>query len=181
MSDTSTEPGSRPEREDAASRMQAGQAEARQRTPGDGNGGTTSTATMHPASVARLFRQVVDDVTLLVRSEMQLATSEVANAIDEAKAGAGAAIGGGAVMYAGVLFLLAAATLGLAEIMPGWAAALIVGGVVTLIGLIMFMTGRSKVQPESFTPRHTMDSLRKDRDMVGRQTHPDERVETGNA
>ncbi len=128
---------------------------------------TTTTTT----SVARLLRQLVDDVTLLVRKELALATSEISHSIDEAKTGAGAVVGGGAVMYAGLLFLLAAATLGLAEVMPGWLAALIVGGVVTLIGVIMFLGGKRKIQPGSFTPQRTADALRKDRDMIERQTH----------
>jgi hypothetical protein len=74
------------------------------------------------------------------------------------------------VLYAGGLFLLAAATLGLAEVMPGWAAALIVGGVVSLIGLIMLQVGKNKVRPRHFLPERLGEALRKDKDVIGRQT-----------
>jgi len=122
-----------------------------------------------PTSFGHLLSQLVEDVAVLVRKELALATSEVSHSIDQAKAGAGAAVGGGAVLYAGVLFLLLAATFGLAEIMPPWAAALIVGGVVTLIGLVMYRGGKSKLEAQSFKPDRTARSVRKDADMIERQ------------
>ena len=122
-------------------------------------------------SVGRLLSRLVDDVSVLVRKELALATSEVSHSIDQAKTGAGSAIAGGAVLYAGVLFLLLAATFGLAEVMPPWAAALIVGGVVTLVGLIMFQSGKKKMQASSFTPDRAARSVRKDADMIERQRH----------
>lgn len=123
-----------------------------------------------PGTIGKLLSKLVDDVALLVRKELALATSEVNQSIDQAKTGVTSIVSGGAVLYAGVLFLLLAATLGLAEVMPGWTAALIVGGVVSLIGLIMVKTGSNKVQPKSFAPDRTARAVRQDADMIGRQT-----------
>lgn len=122
-----------------------------------------------PRTVGRLVRELVDDVATLVRKELALASSEISHSIDAAKAGAGAAVAGGAVLYAGLLFLLLAATFGLAEVVPAWAAALIVGGVVTLVGFILFQSGKSKMQPGSFAPNRTSRSLHKDKEMLERQ------------
>ncbi|MFU8817205.1 MAG: phage holin family protein [Pseudomonadales bacterium] len=118
-------------------------------------------------SVAQLLRRLVDDVATLLRKEMALATSEISHSIDDAKQGAASMVIGGAILYLGLVFLLLSATLGLAQVMPGWAAALIVGGVVALIGVILLMTGRNKVQP---SVHRTSDAMRKDRDMIERQS-----------
>lgn len=142
-----------------------------QQTP---NEAETVTGTYRPSgqasTVPHLLRQLLDDASVLIRKEIALASSEITHAVDQAKQGAVGLVSGSAVLYAGVLFLLAAATLGLAEVVPGWAAALIVGGVVSLIGLIMLQTGKKKVQPRNFAPHRTGEALRKDRDMIERQT-----------
>jgi uncharacterized membrane protein YqjE len=122
-------------------------------------------------SVPRLLRHLVDDVAVLLRKELALAASEVSRSVDDAKKGISSLVGGGAVLYAGFIFLLLAATLGLAEVVEPWLAALIVGGVVAIIGLVMLQAGRKKMQAQNFSLDHTADSLRKDREMVvGRST-----------
>jgi xanthine/uracil permease len=94
----------------------------------------------------------------------------VKQSVNDAKQGAVSLASGGGVLYAGLLFLLLAAMLGLAEVMPAWLAALIVGGVVVIIGLVMVKSGSSKLQPSSFSPDRTAESMRKDKEMVARQT-----------
>lgn len=138
------------------------EAEIRAREPGY--------RTEESSSVGNLLSRLVDDVSILLRKELALATAEVNQSINQAKAGVGSMASGGAVLYAGVLFLLLAATFGLAEVMPEWAAALIVGGVVTLIGLVMFSAGKRKMSAANFTPDRAARSMRKDADMIGRQT-----------
>jgi hypothetical protein len=120
-------------------------------------------------SAADLLKQLLGDVTLLFRKELALAASEVSQSVDAAKTGAVSMATGGAVLYAGILFLLGALTLWLATMMASWLAALIVGGVVTVIGLIMVMTGKKRVSASNFKPERTMDSLRKDKNAVERQ------------
>lgn len=132
---------------------------------------TEYTSRRDASSVGRLLTQLVDDVAVLIRKELALAGSEVSHSIEQAKAGVGGLVGGGAVLYAGMLFLLLAATLGLAEVMPAWAAALIVGGAVSLVGLIMFQGGKSRMQPSAFTPDRTKRAVRDDAEMIRRQTH----------
>ena len=48
---------------------------------------------------------------------------------------------------------------------------LIVGGGITLVGVIMLVTGRSKLQPDAIAPRRTAEALRKDTQMVKGVTH----------
>lgn len=122
----------------------------------------TADAQAHSASLTTLMKQLANDVTSLFTKEIALAKVEMSHSVNEAKTGMVSLVTGGSVLFAGFLFLLAAATIGLANIMQPWLAALIVGGVVTLIGLIMVSAGKKTLQASSFTPRQTLNSLNKD-------------------
>lgn len=118
------------------------------------------------AKVYGLVKHLVDDVALLFRKELALGASEVTKSVNDTKKGIAGLLSGSMVLNSGFIFLLAAATLGLAQIMEAWLAALIVGAVVTIIGLVMVQSGKKKFQASSFRPDRTMDELRKDRETV---------------
>jgi hypothetical protein len=120
--------------------------------------------------VTSLLRSLAGDAATLTRKEVALARSEVARAISDLKTGIVSAATGGSVLYAGFLFLLLSATLGLATVMEGWLAALIVGAVVAVIGMILVGTGKKKLEAENFRPDRTVDAMRKDQDMIQRRT-----------
>jgi hypothetical protein len=120
-------------------------------------------------SATDLLRQLLADVTVLLRKELALAGSEISQSVDQAKNGVMSLAAGGAVLYAGVLFLLGAVTFWLATKMPAWTAALIVGAIVTIVGFIMLQAGKKRVAASSLTPERTVDSLRKDTDALRRQ------------
>jgi xanthine/uracil permease len=109
------------------------------------------------------------EVSTLFRKEIALAKAEVSEAASEAKAGAISLVAGGAILFAAVLVLLAAIVLLLAERMDPWLAALIVAVVVAVIGFVMIQSGKKKLDPSSFRPERTQDSLRKDKEMVQRR------------
>jgi hypothetical protein len=108
----------------------------------------------------------MEDLTTLFRQEMALATAELTGALTKATAGIVSIATGGAVLFAGFLGLLAAAVLGLANVMEPWLAALIVGGVVTVIGIVMVLIGKKALDPETLKPQRTAESLRKDKDVL---------------
>jgi uncharacterized membrane protein YqjE len=120
-------------------------------------------------SAGDLLRQLLGDVTILFRKELALAASEVSQSVDQAKHGVQGMITGGAVLYAGLLFLLAALTLWLMTMMTAWMAALIVGAGVTLIGILMLAAGKKRMSATSLAPERTLASLRKDKHAVERQ------------
>jgi uncharacterized membrane protein len=122
------------------------------------------------ATVTTLLRDLANDASELVRKEVALARGEIGHAISELKTGTVSLAAGGGVLYAGLLFLLLAATFGFATVMPFWLAALIVGAVVTLIGYIMVRSGQKRFQADHFKPDRTAESLRKDREMLERRT-----------
>ena len=55
----------------------------------------------------------------------------------------------------GAIYLIQAAIYALALIMPGWLAALIVGGLIAIIGLVMLKSGQKKLQADKLTPHRT--------------------------
>jgi drug/metabolite transporter (DMT)-like permease len=128
-----------------------------------------SSADERGRSAGDLLRQLLGDVTVLFRKELALAASEVSQSVDQAKHGVQSMITGGAVLYAGALFLLAAITLWLMTMMAAWLAALIVGAAVTLIGIVMLASGKKRVGATELAPERTIASLRKDKHAVERQ------------
>ncbi len=120
-------------------------------------------------STADLLRRLLDDAATLIHKELALVKTEVSEALSEAKVAAISMATGGAVLFAGILVLLAAAVLGLAHVVADWMAALIVGGIVAIIGFVMIQGGKKKLEPSAFKPDRTQNALRKDKEMMQRR------------
>lgn len=120
-------------------------------------------------STADLLRRLIDDLSTLVRKELALARAEITHSVSEAKIGITGVATGGAVLYTGILALVTAAILALAEVMPAWGAALIVGAVLGIVGYAMLSSGRKKLRPANLKPEQTQESLRKDKHMFERR------------
>jgi hypothetical protein len=122
-------------------------------------------------STPNLLRRLVDDVGTLFAQELALFKAETSRSVAELKTGATSVALGGAVLFLGGIFLLLAAVYGLSNVMDPWLAALIVGGVVTVIGIVMLATGRRKLEPTAMAPRRTAAALRKDTQMIKGVSH----------
>jgi len=122
-----------------------------------------------PRTMTGLLRRLLNEVSTLFGKEVALAKAEVTEAFSEAKAAAISMASGGAVMFAGVLVLLAAAVLALRLVVADWLAALIVGGIVTAIGYLMIHSGKKKLEPTTFKPERTQHSLQQDKEMLQRR------------
>jgi len=117
-------------------------------------------------STPSLLRRLVDDVGSLFAQELALLKSETTRSVGELKAAAISVAMGGAVAFMGAFFLLLSAVYGLSNVVDPWLAALIVGGVVTLIGIVMLSAGSKKLEPATMAPRRTAAALRKDTEMI---------------
>lgn len=127
----------------------------------------------HPASdasVGVLLRELAHEVPSLVTKEIALAKSEARESMRATKAGIAAVATGGAVAMAGLVALTFAAVFALSEVIAPWAAALIVGAVVMLIGYVMVQAGKKKFAAESLRPERTMHSLNKDKNAIRGRT-----------
>jgi uncharacterized membrane protein YqjE len=118
------------------------------------------------SSVGGLLRQLTHEVPSLVTKELALAKAELSESIRATKAGAASVASGGAVLLGGFIILLMSAVYGLSNVMEPWLAALIVGGVVVVIGLVMVSAGKKKFEASSFKPERTINSVSKDKEAV---------------
>jgi hypothetical protein len=108
-----------------------------------------------------LLSELWENSEKLVRQEFQLALSELDDRIDKAKMALMSAAIGGAVIYAGVLAIVAALILLLAEVMAPWLAALIVGAVAAIGGVLLLQKAK-KAKPENLKLERTARSIRRD-------------------
>jgi hypothetical protein len=140
-----------------------------------GNGGRASSVYVGPeydeqtkddVSVSHLLRQLSREVTDLFSKEAALARAELRESVHDAKVGLVGMTTGGIVLLAGIIVLCMAAVYGIATVMEIWLAALIVGGAVTVIGLIMFAGGKSKLSSENLRPQHTLGAVKEDRNAL---------------
>lgn len=121
-------------------------------------------------SLGELFAALASDTSTLVRQEVELAKTEMTQKVTRVGRDAGTIGAGGAVAYAGFLVLLAAATLGLGELMPLWLSALIVGAVVVGIGYVVVQRGLQGLKRADLTPHETIQTLKEDTQWAKEQT-----------
>ena len=98
---------------------------------------------MQERSIGVLFGQLSQDMSLLVRHEVQLARTEMAEKLSRLTTNLISVGAGGFVAYLGGLALMAALILAvrdLANISLAWSA-LIVGGITAIIGYVMLQRG----------------------------------------
>ncbi|MFZ7127692.1 MAG: phage holin family protein [Desulfobacterales bacterium] len=117
-------------------------------------------------SISSLFSTLLGDVTQLFRQEVLLAKTEITEKINQAASGGISLAVGGAVVFAGFLVLLHAAVLALSNVVAPWLSALIVGGVVVIVGVVFLMKGRSNLKSRNLAPTRTTASLRRDKDLA---------------
>ena len=121
-------------------------------------------------SLPDLFADLITQLTTLFRKEVQLARAEASEKISEAVAAVGFMIGGAVLLIAALVLLLQAAVDGLVNLglNRAWAA-LIVGGVVLLIGIVLVWLGSNRLKAENLAPRKTVDQLQRDAAMAKEQ------------
>jgi hypothetical protein len=112
--------------------------------------------------VGGLLSDLARQFTLLLRQEMALARAEIVGKIGQLGSASGLVAAGGLFAFAGFLYLLAAATLGLGKVVEMWLAALIVGGVVFVLGLGLTLLGRARLRASNLVPLRTVRSLKDD-------------------
>jgi hypothetical protein len=114
-------------------------------------------------SLGDLFSDLSRETTTLVRQEVQLAKAELTQSATSVARGIGMLVAGGAVAYAGLLFLLLAIVFGLIEAgWDAWLSALVVGLVVVAIGAVLVLRARESLKPANLAPQKTVETLKED-------------------
>ncbi|HEX5412304.1 MAG TPA: phage holin family protein [Terriglobia bacterium] len=123
----------------------------------------------------RSFQEILQDIfkklEQIVRDEIRLARTEVAaEAVRAARAGK--LVGAGAVaLFFGAWFLLLTCVYALAIVLPMWAASLVIGGGVAIIGGIVLMAGLGRFRRINAAPPQTTESIRENVQWTKEQLH----------
>jgi hypothetical protein len=113
-------------------------------------------------SLRDLVGEVADDARVLVRGEIALARSEFEHKVERVVTGVVSLVGAMLLAYAGLIIVLIAAAQALARSVPDWAASLIIGGVVLVIGLVMALIARRALSPSAMVPERTIRNVQAD-------------------
>jgi hypothetical protein len=112
------------------------------------------------ASVGDLIGQVAQDLSTLMRQELDLAKAEVKQEVTKAGKAAGMLGAAGFAGYMVLLFASIAAWWGLANVMAkGWAA-LVVTGIWAVIGIVLFAGGRGQMRRVNPKPERTVETVK---------------------
>lgn len=114
------------------------------------------------ASLGDLFSSLTNDLSQLVRSEMELARVEIREEAGKAGKAAGMLGGGAVAALVALILLTSAAAWGLAEVVDAGWAFLIVGVVIGAVAAVLAMSGRRKLAEVRPVPDQTVDTLKED-------------------
>lgn len=118
-------------------------------------------ATADNRSLGELMAELSRETGMLVRQEVELATTELTSRVRELAGHAAFAAVGAAMMHAGVLVVLAALVIGLAQLgLQPWLAAAIVAVLALVGGYVMMNSGVSRIKQTPLAPRQTIETLK---------------------
>ncbi len=120
-------------------------------------------------SLGDLFSELATETSTLVRQEVALAQTELTQKATSVGKNVGFLVVGGAVGYAALLAILAAAIIGLTYFVPAWAAALIVGVVVGIVAFLLISSALKALKETSLTPNQTVETLKEDAEWLKNQ------------
>lgn len=117
-------------------------------------------------SLSDLLSRLVQDLTLLLRQEVELAKIELRRELTTAGRASAMLVAGAVLAFVAVLLLAWAAAWGLAALMPTGLAFLIVAIVVGAGAAGAMIAGRKKFQKVDITPHEAVDSMQRDKQVL---------------
>ena len=120
-------------------------------------------------SVSDVLQDIVGNIQDIIRSEVRLAKTEVRQEAVKAKS-ASLLLGVGAVTgIFGTFFLLLTIVYALSNVVPNWAAALIVAIALAVIATVMVSMGLNQFKLVHPTPDKTIENLKENVEWAKRQ------------
>jgi uncharacterized membrane protein YqjE len=114
------------------------------------------------SSLGELFSRLTEDLSRLVRDEVELAKVEINQTVHSART-AGISFGAAGVLGLMTFVMLSfAAAWGLAEVVHAGVAFLIVGGAYGLVALALVGLGRQRLKTAKPVPEQTVETLKED-------------------
>ena len=120
-------------------------------------------------SLGDLFTELAGETGTLVRQEVALAQAEITHKATKAGKNVGHLAVGGAVAYAGVLAVTGAVILLLAEFVPAWLAALLVGLAIGAAAYFMISSALAELAKTDPLPRETIATIKEDAEWLKKE------------
>jgi hypothetical protein len=130
-------------------------------------------------SIGQLLKELRDETTTLLRQEVDLAKTEMAEKASRVGKNLGSLTVGGGVAFLGALALLAAVIYGLTSLLNQfmsvgvaiWLAPLIVGVALAAIGYSLIKKALATLRQESLTPTRTTQTLQENKEWLKARMH----------
>src|SRR5579884_233493 len=113
-------------------------------------------------SLGELFSELTQEMTTLVRQEVALAKTEMADKVAKMRRDLILMAVGGLLALAGFMTLIATVIIALALVMPLWLAALIVTVIVLGLGLALLIYARDNLMQINMVPKQTVQTVKED-------------------
>ncbi len=117
-------------------------------------------------SLSDLLKELMHEIKTLVKQEIDLVKAEMSQKTSRAGKDLVLVGIGAALAYGGLLVLLAAAVLIVAQILPGWVSALLVGLVVVASGYALIQKGLNDIKQVNPVPQQAINALKEDKSWI---------------
>lgn len=118
---------------------------------------------VHPSIERESWKEMVQhlyaDINTLWQKESLLVRTEISEKVSEAKVAASSMAIGGALLFVGLFSLVATATLLLNLLIPLWAASLIVTAALMIVGGVMLMGAKKKLEANKLKPTRSIETF----------------------
>jgi hypothetical protein len=113
-------------------------------------------------SIGELFSELANETSELIRQEVALAQAEMTQKAERIGKNVGFLAVGGFVANAALLSIVAALITGLANFIPLWLSALIVGILIGIAAAVLISTGLKNLKNTDLKPKETVETLKED-------------------
>lgn len=117
-------------------------------------------------SLRAILKDLIDEVSQLIRQELRLAQAESAEKLSQVQSGLISVVAGLLLAFAALLILLQALVIALSNIVQPWLASVIVGLVVAVFSFAFVKKGQSNLKVVNLVPERTLHSIKQDKDVV---------------
>ncbi|HEY9462347.1 MAG TPA: phage holin family protein [Vicinamibacterales bacterium] len=124
-----------------------------------------------PRSLGEMFADLARETRSLIHQEIELAKTELSQNASRIVPSLTMIVAGALIAYGGMLAIVAGIVLGLIAIgLVAWAAALVGGLVIAVIGYALVRAGMASFRPQDLKPRQTIETLKEDARWLRTQT-----------
>lgn len=124
-------------------------------------------------STPQLMSRLSQQTSELVSAELRLAKAEIQQSVKHAGLGVGMFGGAGVLVWFAIGTLVAAAVLALDLVLPAWAAALVVAGLLLAAAGVLGLTGKKQVDQATPPVPATQTNVQRDVEAVKEARHHD--------